>query len=190
MRWLLLTLFGLFTLQPTFAQIKVEREYRIKEEAVPEQAREFVKNTFEDARMKWYAEENQQRKTIEAKGAFKGIRYSVEFDTDGKLLDIEGVIRYMDIPEETRDRIEKNLSTTFSSFKVQRTQRQWKGNPAILAALVAKKESRGQYQTHYEITIRGTRDRRKDFYEILATDKGEIVRESKIVQRNNQHLIF
>ena len=190
MKTYLLLFIVLFNLTSVYSQDKLEREYRIKQSEVPAKALGFTEHSFPDVRMKWYGEDNLNGKAIEAKGKLQGKLYSIKFDTSGVLQDIEMVINFNTIPENIRLAIQKNLEDRFSKFRVQKTQIQWVGNMDDLAALVKGENVSGTYSTNYEITFQGTRDRRSDYYEVLSNDKGELIRESKIVQRNNHHLIY
>ncbi len=172
------------------SQEKLEREYRIKSSEVPAKALEFVGNSFGNMKVKWYGEENLNGKSIEAKGKRDGRLFSIEFDTSGALQDIEMLISFRDIPENTRVQIERNLGSSFSKFRIQKTQKQWVGKESVLSTLAKGESPTGEFSTNYEITLRGTKNQRTDYYEVLVNDKGEIIRESKIVFRNNQHLIF
>ncbi|HEY1010186.1 MAG: hypothetical protein ACO1NS_12505 [Daejeonella sp.] len=190
MKRTLIILFLVSAFSAVSAQNKLEREYRIKQSEVPAKALEFVESSFKGVKIKWYGEENLDGKAIEAKGKRDGRLYSIKFDTNGVLHDIEMVIKFGDIPEGTRLRIEKNLQDRFSRYSIQKTQKQWLGATDDLRALAEGKPVSGQYSTNYEISLQGTKDRRTDYFEVLANADGEIVRESKIVQRNNQHLIY
>ncbi len=190
MKCKLIILFLFFAVTTAFPQDKLEREYRIKQSGVPVKALEFVESTFNNVKIKWYGEENLNGKAIEAKGKRDGSLYSIKFDTSGVLQDIEVVIKFSDIPEQARLQIEKNLEGRFSKFRVQKTQKQWLGTPDKLRALANGQPVTGPYSTNYEITLQGTKDRRTEYYEVLANAEGTIVRESKIVQRNNHHLIY
>lgn len=186
----LFLIFFLFQVSFSYSQEKLEREYRIKEAEVPALALQYVKSNFEGVRMKWYGEENLDGKAIEAKGKRDGKLYSVKFSTDGKLQDIEMVVRFNTIPENVKNAIEKNLEKRFSKFRIQKTQIQWVGEAEVLAELIKGTKISGSYVTNYEITLQGTIDRRTDYYEVLANYTGDLVRESKIVQRNKQNLIY
>lgn len=180
----------LLTVASAYSQDKLEREYRIQPSQVPAKALEFTAAGFNEVKLKWYGEENLDGKAIEAKGKRDGTLYSIKFDTLGMVQDIEMVIRFHTIPEATRLNIEKDLASRFSKFNIQKTQKQWLGTPQVLRALARGENVNNEFKTNYEITLRGTKDRRTDYYEVLANDRGTIVRESKIVQRNNQHLIY
>jgi hypothetical protein len=55
------------------AQKKYEKEYRIKQEEVPEEALEFIHSAAIDFSEKWYFEENLEGNSIEAKFKYNQI---------------------------------------------------------------------------------------------------------------------
>ncbi|MEL6254700.1 MAG: hypothetical protein AAFR87_22000, partial [Bacteroidota bacterium] len=71
------------------AQIKYEREYKLKPTEIPMPAKIFVDSCKFSTQITWYKEESQDGKSIEAKLKHKGKKYSIEFDTVGLLQDME-----------------------------------------------------------------------------------------------------
>ena len=191
MKIYLTVLMLLTTVSFSYSQSKLEREYRIKLSQVPLKALGFVDKSMPDVKVKWYWEENLQKKSIEAKGTRDGRLYSVEFDTLGVLQDVEVLVKYQSLPENTKVAIEESIGNRFVKFKIEKTQIQWVGDENVLMLLI-KGEDIGQaaYITNYEIMIKGSRDGLTDFYEILLNENGEIKRVSKVLQRNDYHLIF
>lgn len=180
----------LLNVETTFAQQKTEREYAIKTAQVPKSALQYVDQVFEGRRTKWYAEESQKGRSIEAKVKQDGTIYSIEFDEGGKLQDIETLISFKSLPEPLRNTIEKTLEAEFSRIKIIKVQRQWTGPAKTLQLLLAKKEPAEKYITRYELVIRGTKDRSTSDYEVLVDDQGRLIRTSKIISKDNPHLLF
>lgn len=174
----------------TSAQDKIEREYAIKTSQVPEKALQFVDEIFDDERIRWYAEESQKGRSIEAKVKQDGIIYSIEFDKAGKLQDIEMLISFRSLPEKLRVAIEKTLKAEFSRIKINKVQRQWTGPASTLQALIAKEKTEDKYTTRYELIIRGTDTKGTSDYEMLVDDQGTLLRKSKIIQKDTPHLLF
>mgnify|MGYP001072790456 CR=1 FL=1 len=174
----------------TVAQQKIEREYAIKTTQVPKSAVQYVDQVFEGRKTKWYAEESQKGRSIEAKVKQDGTIYSIEFDESGKLQDIETLIRFKSLPEKLRTAIDKTLEAEFSRIKINKVQRQWTGSAKTLQLLLAKKKAAEAYTTRYELIIRGTKDRRTSDYEVLVDDQGALIRTSKIISKDNPHLLF
>lgn len=188
---LLLVAFALLlNVETTFAQQKTEREYAIKTAQVPKSALQYVDQVFEGRRTKWYAEESQKGRSIEAKVKQDGTIYSIEFDEGGKLQDIETLISFKSLPEALRNTIEKTLEAEFSRIKIIKVQRQWTGPAKTLQLLLSKKEPAEKYITRYELVIRGTKDRSTSDYEVLVDDQGTLIRTSKIISKDNPHLLF
>jgi hypothetical protein len=188
---LLLVAFALLlNVETTFAQQKTEREYAIKTAQVPKSALQYVDQVFEGRRTKWYGEESQKGRSIEAKVKQDGTIYSIEFDEGGKLQDIETLISFKSLPEALRNTIEKTLEAEFSRIKIIKVQRQWTGPAKTLQLLLAKKEPAEKYTTRYELVIRGTKDRSTSDYEVLVDDQGTLIRTSKIISKDNPHLLF
>jgi len=188
---LLLVAFALLlNVETTFAQQKTEREYAIKTAQVPKSALQYVDQVFEGRPTKWYGEESQKGRSIEAKVKQDGTIYSIEFDEGGKLQDIETLISFKSLPEALRNTIEKTLEAEFSRIKIIKVQRQWTGPAKTLQLLLAKKEPAEKYTTRYELVIRGTKDRSTSDYEVLVDDQGTPIRTSKIISKDNPHLLF
>lgn len=174
----------------TSAQQKIEREYAIKATQVPEPALEFVNQTFYKKRIKWYAEESQKGRSIEAKVKQDGTVYSIEFDEKGNLQDIETLISFNSLPQDLQKAIMKTLEADFTRIKIHKMQRQWTGNAATLQQLASKKKPEKEYTTRYEIVIRGSKDRSTSDYEVLVDDHGKLISKSKIIQKDSPHLLF
>jgi hypothetical protein len=174
----------------TFAQQKIEREYAIKATQAPEPALEFVNQTFDKKRIKWYAEESQKGRSIEAKVKQDGTVYSIEFDEKGNLQDIETIISFNSLPQDLQKAIMKTLEADFTRIKIHKMQRQWTGNAATLQQLASKKKPEEDYTTRYEIVIRGSKDRSTSDYEVLVDDHGKLISKSKIIQKDSPHLLF
>lgn len=174
----------------TFAQQKIEREYAIKPTQVPKPALQFLDHLFKNERIRWYAEESQKGRSIEAKVKQDGTIYSIEFDEAGNLQDIETLIKFRSLPDQLRQAIVNTLEAEFSRVKIYKVQRQWTGPAKTLQLLVAKKEPADKYTTRYELVIRGTDDKSTSDYEILVDDKGTLIHKSKIIQKDSPHLLF
>lgn len=174
----------------TSAQQKIEREYAIKATQVPKPAMQFVSQAFETQRVRWYAEESQKGKSIEAKVKADGTIYSIEFDQEGKLQDIEVLVTFKSLPEELRQAIEKTLEAEFTRIKILKVQKQWTGPASTLQLLVANKKALEKYTTKYELVIRGTKDKSTSDYEVLVDEQGKLISKSQIIQKDSPHLLF
>lgn len=169
-------LVAIFSIPQTgLGQTKFEREYRIKEIDVPEPALEFIESTFGNQKVKWYAEESQDGKSIEAKTKFRKYKYSVEFDTAGNLQDIEKTIDFDEIPAETIHVITNSLTNEFGDFKILKIQVQYtSGDLDTMKELVKKGNSQQHFDKKYEIVLETRDDKTYKAFEVLITKKGRV----------------
>ena len=174
----------------TYAQQKIEREYAIKATQVPEPALQYVGQMFEKQRIRWYAEESQKGRSIEAKVKADGTIYSIEFDQEGKLQDIEVLVKFQSLSEDLREAVEETLEAEFTRIKILKVQKQWTGPASTLQLLVSKKKPLEKYTTKYELVIRGTKDKSTSDYEVLVDEQGKLISKSKIIQKDSPHLLF
>lgn len=188
MRIFLVVLF--FSVHGIHAQDKIEREYKIKPSGVPAKALTFIDESFSKVKVNWYMEQSAGGKSIEAKIRKDGTLYSVEFDTLGNIQDVEVLVKFKEIPDALRQIIERNLVEQFSRFKVQKTQKQWIGKPKVLQSLIKGVKPGEKHQTNYELVVTGKKNRHIDNYELLFNQTGLLVRQQKIVESNQQHLLF
>lgn len=191
---LLFFLLFLLFYQETMGQEKLEREYRISVNNVPEKAKDFVENTYPNAKVKWYKEESFSGFSVEAKMKWKGQLHSVEFDTLGNLQDIEIGIDFNDISSAVQEQVHIYLKANFQHYKINKTQLQLKGSAAQLQRIITN-ENRAQlekFAVNYELVVRGRHhdDSIVHFYELLVNRKGAVINRSKIVERAVNHLIF
>lgn len=171
--------------------VKTEREYRIKPELVPQNAKDFI-TTFEINRsVKWLQEVGDDGASIEAKFKYKGQRHSVEFTTDGVLEDVEIVIGLGDVPEGTRQEIISYFTQEFDYFKVEKIQAQYNNTVKEIINSTAKKLVASTLIPHYEVVVKTRNSGKKSKrYEVLFNEKGAFISRSQISIRRDNILRF
>jgi len=172
------------------AQEKFEKEYRLKTETVPLLARQFVDSLPFNRRIKWYAEVSELGKTVEAKTKFERRRYSVEFDSAGKLLDVEIGISFEDIPEKVQAEIMRNLAAEFEKFSLKKIQEQLTGTRENLLAHLAQGQGKTGLTTRYELIVKGSKDGEKHEFEFTFSAQGQQEKKAKLVFRNTDNLQY
>ncbi len=172
------------------AQTKVEREYRIKKNAVPENALTFIEECFPGSTVKWYREENTKGSFIEAKTIQSKTKYSIKFDSQGNLQDTEQIVSFESLPTEARDKIGDFLKTRFTKYRIVKIQKQWLAAETTIKSLITTGKSDTRYETNFELEVRGTKDKDIDFFEFLFNENGKLLKEYEIVQKNTNNLIF
>jgi hypothetical protein len=171
-------------------QVKFEREVRIKQEEVPIAALDFVATCAFPQKVKWYLEESFSGTSVEAKTKADGVRYSIEFDTLGRLEDVEREVDWATIPFSVRTEMEKFLATEYSKFRIRKVQEQWTGPEAIISALVRGEDPSQYYITRYEVVLKGKTESEVAWYEYLFSEDGAFLERSRIVFRNTDNLDF
>ncbi len=186
---ILLLLFSIF-ITALSAQIKSEREYRIKRSEAPEDAREWLNDAFETfKRVKWYKEIENDLESVEAKFKYKGSKFSVKFDTNGKVVDVEYIITSDDIPEETRKVISGYLESNFNKHRILKIQLQMLGSPDDLEDYFDDDEE-GNITRNYEIEFHGITDEKNELWEGLFDENGNLILLRQIEQGPTFNLDF
>ncbi|MDT0641219.1 hypothetical protein RM553_00105 [Zunongwangia sp. F363] len=151
MKYLLFIL--LFTGLSMLAQDKkIEREDRISEEKMPGRAVELINAEKPEAarRLKYYFETDANRTSYEAKFKYNGHKYSVEFDNNGKLEDIEVQLKKKEIPQITIQAIKSYIDERNERYKIEKIQAQYlpfiSENQAFFNSLKPEKVSPENYE--------------------------------------------
>ncbi len=181
---------GLFQANGLFAQVKYEREYRLKPDQVPLAARTFLTACQFEAKIKWYGEESASGTSVEAKVKHGQKRYSIEFDTLGQIQDVEVEQEWEGLPPATQTTIQQILSQQFERHKLGKVQLQWTGTDSVLQALIRGESPDLPYTTKYEIILRGKDNEGVHGYEYLFDEQGELEHRARIVFRNTDNLDY
>ncbi len=180
----------LLPLATAAGQTKYEREYRIKTQAAPAAARQFVDSLHFQKKVKWYFEENLRGNSIEAKVCRDKKRYSIEFDTSGVLQDIEIQHRWNDISAHTQSRITATLDSLFVRHDIRKIQIQYSGDPKALFKLAQNQQPAAAFTTRYELVVKGKKPDGVHLYEITLDEQGALHALEAIVFRNSDNLEY
>ena len=171
------------------AQEKFEKEYRIKTDEVPPTALNFVKALNLNTKIRWYFEENLKGNAIEAKFKYRGKEYSVEFDTDGELLDVEVNIDWKRVPSSARLQIDKALADRYKAHKITKIQVQYIGQNKALASIITDQESTiNQVVKRYELIVKCTTKKHKRLFEITFDQAGLLETIEEIIPKNTDFI--
>lgn len=171
------------------AQTKYEYETKISFEKVPEKARLFVSKIIQSKKVKWYKEQSNNAISFEAKSKFKGKKYSIEFDKNGNIQDVEIDKKWNDLPEITQQNIQKSLNSTFKKHKIRKIQIQFSGEEKDLINYF-NSDIKNNITIKYEIVLKGKTNSGKHLYEFLFNQNGQLESTSKIVFRNTDNIEF
>ena len=187
MKYIAAFFFFFVLMNPMFSQVKFEKEYRLKENEVSKKAVAYTSMFGFKKDVKWYGEESQDGKSIEAKGKVNKHTYSVEFTTDGNLIDIEKRIAFKELDKNEQILINNLLCTSFIKFSIKKVQLQFTDIDKndinkLTAGLITN--------YNYEIVVKGKKKSTYHLYEFLISKKGKILKELKFSSVNTDNLEF
>lgn len=183
-------IFIIVTCLPTFSQSKSEKEVRLNAEEVPPTALSYVDSFNFNKKVRWYQEIGMDRISLEAKTKYKGRRYSLEFNEDGTLEDIEIEISSADIPAKTRDTIYQFLKGKYAKCDVKKIQIQYIGSREIIWSYLNNKPSPEKPEINYEVVLHTKEDKVYKTYEYLFSETGQYLQSQEIIQGNLDHLEY
>lgn len=175
----------LFTISVQAQADKQEVEKSIKKDEMPSEALKLIEKYFEEYEdIDFFEETDGQIVTFEAKLEWKGYRYSIEFNEEGVLLDIEQLIDISEIDDQLRIAIIKEIEDQYTKYEITRIQRQYptdKTNQKIEAFL------NGDFEDlilRYELEIDGQNRKELGSFELLFDDGGALLQKRKIIRRS------
>lgn len=185
---ILLILFSISTI--LFAQDKFEKESRIQPKDVPPRALLFIDSLNLKTKIKWYKEEGLDKESIEAKFKLNKAIHSVEFDTYGKIEDVEIIVNWEDLESDLKDSIFFQLNIDCLSHKIVKVQRQFLGSENELLFQIKNRDVFEPLKIRYEIIIRCKYEKKVDLFEYLFNYDGKLISRSRIIFKNSSHLEY
>lgn len=172
------------------SQEKYEKESRIKAGKLPERALEWFRDAYEgDPRVKWYLEESLEAYSFEAKLKWKGHRHSVEFDTTGRVEDIEIELELEELPGKVRENLSLFMANEYEKYNIRRIQRQYTGSPDDLEDVIDELEYE-DIVIRYEIEYYARSGSEKELWEGLFDVEGNPIRQRKVIIKPTENLDF
>jgi hypothetical protein len=172
------------------AQVKFEKESRIKSVDVPTRALNYIDTLDIDDKVIWYLEEGVNDKSVEAKFVHNKLKYSIEFDTLGNLQDIEVEIEWNIIEAAIKDAILAQLNQDCSKFKISKIQKQYTGNEKETLSIFGNKQNGGALEVKYEVMVKCHQESDVNLYEYLFDNQGRRLSNSRVTFRNSSHLEY
>jgi hypothetical protein len=175
------------------AQNKYEREHRIRKSQFPEKALNYISEKLEDAkRIRFYKEIDSAKTSYEAKFKKDRLWYSVEFDKDGCLEDVEVLIKPVDIPNDSFSVIESYLENYFSKYRIRRLQQQYPISDSEPADTTIKNAFQNLMlpSVNYELIVSGKKEKVHEQFEILFDANGNFKSIRKSLPPNYDHVLY
>lgn len=177
----------------SIAQVKVERQHRIKKTQFPQVAHEFMKEKLKDLKnIRFYKETDTSKVSYEAKFKKDKLFYGLGFDEYGKLQDIVIIIKYLDIPKETWTNITLVLEEKFNKYKVRQMQQQYPVTSSQNIDITLKNAFQNLMipSINYELLVSGKIDDERMDYELLFSANGDFVRMKESLPANYDHVLY
>ena len=169
---------------------KIEKEVRIESSEVNEAARKMVQNVFPKSKIYWVLETNQDGKTIEAKLKYDRTPYSIEFQLDGELIDIEKEVKFKEIASAKRSLIQSTFVRDFKKYAIQKVQVQYTDSQITLDQLKVEDGVKSEFISGYEITVFGKTADSHASYEYAFDEEGILKGRLKVLNDNSDNLFY
>lgn len=181
------------SVQISFAQSKYERESRIDKNEFPSKSYLLIQEYLKDAkRVRFYQETDSTKKSFEVKFKKGRLHYSVEFDKNGSLEDVEFKIKERDIPNDTWATITYYLDENHTKPRVKKIQQQYAkqdGQPT-------EKTLHNAFQNlilpevKYELVFSAKESDGFQEYEALFGSEGQLIRLRKSFPSSYDHVLY
>lgn len=177
----------------SFAQYKYEREYRIRKVQFPEKALGYIQEKLTEAkRIRFYKETDSTKISYEAKFKKDRLWYSIEFDEQGGLEDIEIIIKPLDIPDEALGRIQEYLSQNFKKYRIRKIQQQYPFSEGEEPETTIKNAFQNLMlpSINYELIVAGKKEKNFEQFEALFDAEGSFRSMRKSLPPNYDHVLY
>ena len=173
-----------------FTQVKFEKEYRIKEDNIPENIKSYLNTITFKNKIKWYKDEGLSKYTYEAKTFHNNLNFSIEFDSLGIIEDVEFKIEWKSIPESTKKNIDFYLDSIYIKKKIVKVQIQYTGKPENLINILKDINQNQRLTRKYEIVLKGKENKKYQMMEYLFSNEGRFEHKATIMIKNTDNLEY
>lgn len=158
---------------------KKEREKSITADKFPPQSLSMIESLLEQSkRMHYYLETDGESVSYEVKLKYKKQKYSIEFDADGQLLDIEKLIEWDDLDETVQSNMNMALDEKWERSKVMRLQRQFRyreGSVRQLTELPPSDANNWEVLYELEVEVQKAAKEQLTAFELLFDSRGALI---------------
>nr|WP_299387138.1 hypothetical protein [Allomuricauda sp.] len=187
-------LFGFVFLMvfPVLSQNKYEQETRIQKGEFPAQSLELITPYLEGAkRLRFYVETDSLKRSFETKFKKGKLHYSIEFDEQGSLEDIEFIIQPNDVPEDSWNKITGMLTSRFGKVRIKKIQQQYpNGDKKPEKVLKDAFQNLILPYINYELIFSHKGSKGYQDYEGLFNADGNLIKLRKSLPANYDHLLY
>ncbi len=183
----------LFMSSMAMAQIKLEREHRVKKSQFPVNGRLFMESKIGPVKkLRYYKEVDSS--TIHYTSKFKKDRlhYGVHFSEDGQFQKVDITVKEIDIPQDSWENITFLLEQHFTKYRIKKILQQYKVTKDQPEAATLKKAFQNLIlpDMTYMVWAKGKTDDKCQEYRILFDAEGNLLHFKKALPPNYDHILY
>ena len=171
----------------------MELERRIAVDDFPKQALQELQPYLEDARaVKYYQESDGTRSSYEVKLKRGKLRYSIEFNPQAQLEDVEIGIKEIDIPSASLAAIKNDLNKRLPKNRIRKIQQQYRHTPkqAISQTLREAFQNLLLPDIRYELIVGGRENGVYHSYEMLYDAQGTFLNKRIVRSSDKRYVLY
>ncbi|TNJ44207.1 hypothetical protein KFZ70_03675 [Tamlana fucoidanivorans] len=177
----------------SFSQSKNEREVRVKPSEFPEVTSTYFNNFIKELKyLKFYRETDGDKVSYETKLKTQGFHFSIEFDTLGKLEDIEIVIKEKHIPKTIKAKIGGYFETHYNHVRFIKIQKQFvnsgmKPDKQFIQMVV---ENPNKMPDNFEIIAETKKKKDRQLSEFTFRSNGQFIKARHVTSSSYSHALY
>lgn len=171
------------------AQQKSEREYRIKVDEVPVNAQEYIQNNSFPKKIKWYRELGINTSSYEAKTKINNHKFSIEFNNDGVLEDIEITIKWSDVPAALKAQITTVIKSKSDKHRIKKIEYQIVERPDLLTRLTTATDFTA-FKPNIELIVQERLDGVYNTFEYQFDFNGKLRSKREIIEHDAHNIEY
>lgn len=177
----------------SYSQTKNEQEKRINQSEFPKIAQNYFNFIAHKTKyLKFYKETDAKKQSFEAKFKINKLHYSIEFDTLGKLEDIEVLVKKRDISKKALKQIDAYFSSNFKKCRIIKIQKQYinhstKNDQYYIAYII---ENPNNKHTHFEIIAEIKTKQKHELREFTFNRDGKFEKSRLITSSSYEHALY
>jgi len=172
---------------------KIEKEDRIKLEEMPESVSLFLKENLPEniKKVRYYYETDGQKKSYEAKFKYERYNFSVEFNKDGNLEDVEITAKKNELIKLVYGNIEAHLEQNHERYRIEKIQAQYLSKDGDAKNTFYRSLNFRKLQPdNYELIVATKEKGKLEKFEILFDEMGIFKEQRKIIRNSYDYLLF
>lgn len=177
----------------SWSQVKNEHEERIPKSDFPLVAQNYFDSFMDDVKyLKFYKETDGSKHSFEAKFRLNDLHFSVEFDSIGKLEDIEIVIKKRHISKIALNAINTYFLNNYKRTRFVKIQKQYVNytNQPDLHFIEHIAENPFDKHTHYEIIAEVKTEGGRVLKEFTFTNRGQFEKMRIVTSSSYEHALY